>query len=136
MNNGNTPTNLNLPPPVPQGEQLPALSVPERDLSNRQVETTPEMAAAPERAAMPTVPAMPIAASPPANSQSSASGSLAGSTPAIADDNDLIEKEWVAKAKQIVEKTKENPYAQNKELSVFKADYMKKRYNKTIKLSE
>ena len=48
----------------------------------------------------------------------------------------LIEKEWVVKAKQIVEKTKDNPYNQNKELTVFKADYMKKRYNKTIKLSE
>lgn len=62
--------------------------------------------------------------------------STTSDTPAIADDADLIEKEWVLKAKQIVERTKEDPYDQNKQLNVFKADYMKKRYNKTIKLSE
>jgi hypothetical protein len=56
--------------------------------------------------------------------------------PAMADDTDLIEKEWVNKAKSIVEKTRYDPYEQSKELTIFKADYMKKRYNKTIKLSE
>jgi hypothetical protein len=55
---------------------------------------------------------------------------------AAADDSDLIEKEWVNKAKQIVERTREDPREQSKELTVFKADYMQKRYNKTIKLSE
>ena len=58
------------------------------------------------------------------------------SVPAVADDQDLIEKEWVAKAKQIVEKTRDNPYQQSQELTVFKNDYMQKRYNKTIKLGE
>lgn len=58
------------------------------------------------------------------------------SLPAVADDSDLIEKEWVNKAKQIVEHNRDDPYKQSKEITVFKADYMKKRYNKTIKLSE
>ena len=57
-------------------------------------------------------------------------------TPIVADDNDLIEKEWVNKAKEIVERTRQNPYQQSQELNLFKADYMKKRYNKTLKLSE
>ncbi len=57
---------------------------------------------------------------------------LAVQTPQIADDTDLIEKEWVEKAKEIVEKTKENPYLQNKAISEIKADYIKKRYNKDI----
>jgi hypothetical protein len=56
--------------------------------------------------------------------------------PAIADDVDLIEKEWVEKAKEIVEKTKDNPYLQNKAISEFKADYIKKRYNKDLIVSE
>lgn len=56
--------------------------------------------------------------------------------PAIADDVDVIEKEWVQKAKQIVSKTKEDPYAQSIEMNVFKHDYMKKRYGKEIKLPE
>lgn len=59
-----------------------------------------------------------------------------GSMPMIADDTDLIEKEWVLKAKQIVEQTKHDPYQQNKEVEKIKADYMKKRYNKDIRLTE
>ena len=54
-------------------------------------------------------------------------------TPAIADDVDLIEKEWVERAKQIVEHTKHDPYIQNEEMTKMKADYLKKRYNRDIK---
>lgn len=60
---------------------------------------------------------------------------VAGSTPAIADDADLIEQEWVDKAKEIVARTKDDPYQQNKEISRVKADYLKKRYNKDLKIS-
>lgn len=51
------------------------------------------------------------------------------------DDADLIEKEWVNKAKQIVERTRDDPYKQTEELTMVKVDYMKKRYNKSIKLN-
>ena len=54
----------------------------------------------------------------------------------IADDVDLIEKEWVSKAKAIVEQTKADPHNQNKEMNKVKADYMRKRYNKELKLAE
>ncbi|NDC22375.1 hypothetical protein EBZ57_03330 [bacterium] len=54
----------------------------------------------------------------------------------LPDDGDLIEKEWVEKAKQIVEKNRDDPYKQSEELNVFKADYMKKRYNKDIKVDK
>ena len=64
-----------------------------------------------------------------------AAAPIAG-TPAIADDADLIEKEWVEKAKEIVEQTRQDPYLQNKEINKMKADYMKKRYNKDINLEE
>ncbi len=57
-------------------------------------------------------------------------------TPLIADDGDLIEKEWVEKAKDIVNRTKHDPYMQNEEIKRVKADYLKKRYNKDIKLNE
>lgn len=56
-------------------------------------------------------------------------------TPAIADDADLIEQEWVDKAKEIVARTKDDPYQQNKEINRVKADYLKKRYNKDLKIS-
>lgn len=58
------------------------------------------------------------------------------STPAIADDTDLIEKEWVEKAKEIVGKTRNDPYLQNQEINKVKADYLKKRYNKDVTLAE
>jgi len=57
-------------------------------------------------------------------------------SPQIADDVDLIEKEWVEKAKEIVNKTKEDPYSQNKEVNKFKATYIKKRYNKDMPLNK
>ena len=57
-------------------------------------------------------------------------------TPAIADDVDLIEKEWVLRAKDIVNKTRHDPHEQNKEMSKFKAEYIKKRYNKDLKISD
>lgn len=60
----------------------------------------------------------------------------AAQMPLDADDTELIEKEWVEKAKAIVASTRHDPRAQNRELNKFKADYMQKRYNKTIKIDE
>ncbi len=60
------------------------------------------------------------------------SGHAAGLT---AEDADLIEKTWVEKAKQIVAQTHGDPYTQNNEINKVKADYIKKRYNKDIKLA-
>ncbi len=53
-----------------------------------------------------------------------------------AEDADLIEKQWVTKAKQIVEQTKNDPFVQNQEISKVKAEYISKRFNKQIKLPE
>jgi hypothetical protein len=78
---------------------------------------------------------LPAATTPLATDSTSAAGSV-GTSPPVADDGDLIEKEWVTKAKQIVERTRNDPYKQNEELTLFKADYMKKRYGKTIKVSQ
>lgn len=54
-------------------------------------------------------------------------------TPVIADDSDVIEKEWVDKAKGIVAKTQGDPHAKSNELTYLKKDYMQKRYGKMIK---
>lgn len=53
-----------------------------------------------------------------------------------ADDADLIEKEWVLKAKNIIAATKEDPRAQNVEINKVKAEYLKKRYGKEIKTED
>lgn len=56
----------------------------------------------------------------------------ANSLPHITDDGDLIEKEWIAKAKAIVERTKGDPFIQSREINAVKVDYLKRRYNKDI----
>lgn len=50
----------------------------------------------------------------------------------IADDNDVIEKEWVDRAKKIIAATTNDPYVESQELSKLKASYMKKRFNKDL----
>ena len=129
-------TGFNLPQPVevapttptPEGGNIVAL--PEKGSANA-VAVTPVVAPA----APSTLPVDPPLFSPvPSRPTAGNGGSV--NAPVAADDNDLIEKEWVSKAKEIVEKTKEDPYTQSQELTKFKADYMLKRYNKELKLSE
>ncbi len=66
-----------------------------------------------------------------ANSQTGATTDL----PQIADDADLIEKEWVSKAKKIVAETSHDPHLQSEKLTEVRADYVKKRFNIDIKLA-
>lgn len=56
--------------------------------------------------------------------------------PPAANDTDLIEKEWVEKAKQIVDHTRNDPHEQQRALAQMKAEYMKKRYNRDAKSDE
>jgi hypothetical protein len=79
-----------------------------------------------------TAPIAQQAPQPASPLQATSVSTVGVAAPLVAEDADLIEKEWVLKAKQIVDKTKYDPYLQNKEMGKFKADYLKKRYNKTI----
>ncbi|MBP7766946.1 hypothetical protein KA068_00300 [Candidatus Saccharibacteria bacterium] len=73
--------------------------------------------------------------SPAPVSHSSVDDSDASDTP-IADDAELIEKEWIARAKAVVNKYSHDPYSQSEGMSQIKFDYLKKRYNKTISVKE
>lgn len=55
------------------------------------------------------------------------------STPILANDDDLIEKEWVDRAKKIVADTRDNPYKQEKAVNELQKDYQKKRYGRERK---
>ena len=57
------------------------------------------------------------------------------SAPSMADDVDLIEKEWVNKAKEIINKTNNDPYERSRQLTLLKSEYLQKRYNKLIKIA-
>ncbi len=54
-------------------------------------------------------------------------------TPLVANDDDLIEKEWVDKAKEIVAATKDDPYKREEAASKLQVEYLKKRYGKELK---
>lgn len=53
-----------------------------------------------------------------------------------AGDVDLIEKEWVEKAKSIVNGTLGDPHTQSEKISQMKADYIRKRFNKEIRAED
>ena len=128
-----------MPPPVspeaapdqaPSPVEAPAPAAPETD---RPKEGANQNAGMP----LPPVQDTPVV-TPPKTDDTPAkdTGPVVSGAPAIADDVDVLEKEWVEKAKEIVDNSKDDPHKQNKEVSVLKADYMKKRYGKDIKLAK
>ena len=57
-------------------------------------------------------------------------------SPIIANDDDLIEKEWVDRAKKIVSETRDDPHKQEEAVSKLQVDYLKKRYGREIGVAE
>lgn len=109
---------------------------------NQQDQPNDLPAVQPDPAAQPTPSSDKVVSSPPL-SQATAppkpadTGKVTEITlPAEAQDSDLIEKEWVEKAKDIVEHTRDNPHEQQKAINQMKAEYMKKRYNRDTKVGE
>jgi len=72
---------------------------------------------------------------PGSNGLSPQSG-LTYPVPLQANDSDLVEGEWVDAAKRIMDTYKSDPYNKNRALTFLRADYIKKRYNKDIKIPE
>lgn len=111
-----------------------AAVVPERAPKGPEVgERAPQAPAGAPMAALPQMPSLPAPQTVPPTLQVQATPK--DSNPLMASDEDLIEKEWVDKAKKIVAQTHDDPYAQEKEVSRLQADYLKKRYGKEIKIS-
>lgn len=52
--------------------------------------------------------------------------------PTLASDDDLIEKEWVDRAKKIITETQNDPYRREKEVTKLQIDYLRKRYGKEL----
>ncbi len=57
-------------------------------------------------------------------------------SPLVAADEDLIEKEWVDKAKEIIEQTKDDPYTRTAKVNELQREYLQKRYGKVVGASE
>lgn len=128
---------FNLPPPHTELPPLP----PDFGSAPGRPEATPST---PEISPLPSQAAAFASAPPPPSFATNAAGhgttsdvpvttnTVAATT---ADDEDLIEKEWIYKAKAIVEKTRNDPHQQSRELNMLRAGYLQKRYNRNIKLS-
>ncbi|MBP7807320.1 hypothetical protein KA047_02380 [Candidatus Saccharibacteria bacterium] len=123
--------NYNLPKPQPEVSAVdPVAERPVDESSTAGHEGMPQVPSIP-------VPSVPIPAVPnPATGSTAASAMPLTDDQLMADDADLIEKEWVNKAKAIVDNTRNDPHLQNKQINLVKADYIKKRYNKDIKVSK
>lgn len=99
-----------------------------------EVRTAPSAQAAPPPAVQPVVqdssqvPQAPQPVADPNDPQDS-------TNPQYADNVDVIEREWVVRAKQIVLETKNSPYQREVEVGKLQADYLQKRYGKQIKLA-
>ena len=131
---------MELPPPV--SEQLTPVDPPEQAENTSEQQPVSPFEALPRATlnqplvAPPPQLAVPNSNFPLTQDAGGASGTADDQASDLAaDDGDLIEKEWVNKAKAIVERTREDPYKQSEELTLLKADYLQKRYNKTLKQS-
>lgn len=134
---------ISAPSPSPEsGAHTNRETLPGPEVSHRNSESTPERPAQQEQqpsAAAGHAPALP----PPVQPQQPAVKAppvlsphpVVNDNPLVAADEDLIEREWVDKAKKIVTQTKDDPYQQEKEVSKLQADYLKKRYGKEVKLA-
>jgi hypothetical protein len=116
-----------LPGSPPEVKEQGQESQAERAVEKRQVTEKTPAKQAPQFPQQ--VPAQPP---PQQQTQDPVQGSSSQSAGLTAADVDLIEKQWVEKAKTIVSATHDDPYKQKNEMSKFKADYIKRRFNKTI----
>ncbi len=127
------PVQFELPSVAPAtGEQGQQQAIEQDSVSKEGAPSTPSVAVAP-----PPIVNIPIA-QPPLGAPSN----VVLTTPTVTDsglsaaDTDLIEKEWIVKAKDIVAKTQDDPYHQKSEISKVKAEYIQKRFNKTLKTDD
>ncbi|MEX1995654.1 MAG: hypothetical protein WD887_02670 [Candidatus Saccharimonadales bacterium] len=127
--------------PTPQGfEQQPdtAVEAPVAAPETSPGKTPPQVTAVP----VDNPPLIPVPSPVTATSQSDDDDTATGTASATdtsglpAADADRIEKQWVERAKVIVNQTQDDPHKQKSEMSRVKAEYIKKRYNKTVQVDD
>ncbi|PJE65447.1 hypothetical protein COU91_01570 [Candidatus Saccharibacteria bacterium CG10_big_fil_rev_8_21_14_0_10_47_8] len=136
MSTGNiepTPQFESAPPPAgmekAQEQAVERAGPQETQRPSSQPKQTTDQSVAP-----PVIPAAPPPVAPVADDTSQPVSSATRDL--HAEESDLIEKEWVQRAKHIVSSTQDDPYKQKSEISKAKADYIQKRFNKTIKVDD
>jgi uncharacterized protein (DUF4415 family) len=123
-------------PIIPRGPELGPV---QHGQSAEQLQT-PEQPAQQERptgaGVGDTPPPMPVVPLPTQTPAQAAQTTVAhdNTNPVVAADEDLIEKEWIEKAKRVISETKHDPHAQEQAISRLQADYLQKRYGKVLKV--
>lgn len=107
---------------VPQIEQLPGNGEVYKD-------NKVELGVAQAEAAQVAMPALPTPVLTPSQPVASP---VADDAPIVANDDDLIEKEWVDKAKKILSETRDDPYKREQEISKLQIEYIRRRYGRQI----
>lgn len=115
----------------PNVEHAPQQRTPEQGLETgaERFEQVSEMAA---RASDASTPGSIVLPTPVTQDDAATDGVTGLTTPALANDDDLIEKEWVDRAKKIVADTRADPYGQEKAVSQLQKEYLKKRYGREL----
>lgn len=123
--------------PIPQAESyevLPNLASPEtlQTASPERIEQRSAIELAPPPP--PAAPMMPPVAQPALDPATSTvvADDQASTNPVAANDDDVIEKEWVDRAKQVILQTRDNPFAREKAIGELQRDYLMKRYGRQV----
>ena len=90
----------------------------------------------PPKPALPAVPDIPAADQPVIATSQDSVTPVPLDPKAAAANADKIEREWIDKVKNVVARTQEDPHLQKEQVSQVKAEYIQKRFNKTIKTDE
>lgn len=118
-------------PPALNGERVPVLPAPEAGIetgAERREQAADLQAAVADATGMATG-AAPVIVDPVVPATSSA----APTSPLIATiDEDVIEKEWVDKAKTIVAATSDDPHLRSDQVLALQKEYLQKRFNKEL----
>ena len=124
-------------PNTANGERIPALPTPETGIetgAERYEQAAEASVAAAEAARTSGVPITPVL--PPVAIPTTPVITSVNDMPLVAADEDVIEKEWVDKAKKIIDETKDDPYARTNRVNELQKNYLQKRYNKELGASE
>lgn len=112
-------------------ESVSSYATPEHDnaVRHERLEVAPRAEASKAVSQMPALPA-PVIVQPVA--QDDGSAAAVDDSSSLAADEDLIEKEWVDRAKKIINDTRDDPHAREREISILQAEYIRKRYGRII----
>lgn len=114
----------------PSVERGPILPMPERGLVETGAERREQVS---ENSVVTTVGGMTtILPTPVVADEPVADASAVSDMPITANDDDLIEKEWVEKAKKIVAETHDDPYRREAAVNRLQRDYLMKRYGREL----